>query len=130
MQIQNAGIVIVAIILALGFAYALYIAVTYFVTSDKAKHYCAGRTAALQQARLEKDRLTTADLQTLLDITNTLRLAHSTWLPMPGTEPVRARVVIQLTALNKIASRMGNEPSAYQAMPTDAAPRPAEGEAA
>lgn len=130
MQMQNAGIVIIAIIIAAGFTYALYILATYFITSDKARHFRDGFTTGLRQARLESDRLKTSDLNTLLAITNTLRLAHSTWLPMQGTEPVRARVVTQLAALNEIAKRIGYEIQTDLVKPTAAEYTSEKGEAA
>jgi hypothetical protein len=106
----------IAAILALGMAYAFYLFVVYAVTSNHARHFGEGHAAGLHQARFENSALTTADLEMLLAITNTLRLAHSTWLPMVGTEPHQARVVAQLTALNKIAIRIRDHVEPDQVM--------------
>jgi hypothetical protein len=105
MQIQHIAILIVA----LGLAGGLYLSVVYALTGAKSRHYRAGLIAGRLQARTENNALTLADLQTLVDISNTLRLAHSTWFPMPGTEPQRNRVVDQLAALHKIAIRVRNQ---------------------
>jgi hypothetical protein len=123
MQLLNVGLIIVAIILAGGFAYGMYLLAVYAITSDHARHYSDGRTAGLRQARLEKDGLTAADLQTLLAIATTLRVAHNTWLPMQGTELFRSRVVSQLAALNKIATRIRDQVEPSQPMPVAVNPQ-------
>jgi len=123
MQLLNVGLIIVAIILAGGFAYGMYLLAVYAITSDHARHYSDGRAAGLHQARLEKDGLTAADLQTLLAIATTLRVAHGTWAPMQGTEPYRARVVSQLAALNKIATRIRDQVEPGQTVPVAVNPQ-------
>lgn len=130
MQLQNIALIIIAIIISSGVSYALFIIARYAITSDHARHYNDGKALGVQQGRAEVGGLLVTDLQTLADITNTLRLAHSTWLPIIGTEPHRARVVAQLKALNSIAARIRSEIQPEHATPS-AAPAPsASGEAA
>lgn len=50
--------------------------------------------------------LSDGDVQTFLDIVQTLSVAHKTWLPMTGTEPWRMRAKAQVEALNQIANRL------------------------
>ncbi|OSR76158.1 hypothetical protein BV326_00455 [Pseudomonas syringae pv. actinidiae] len=53
--------------------------------------------------------LTKADLQVLLDTAITLGLAHKTWTPIKGTEPLRTRATTQLQELNAIVLRILGE---------------------
>lgn len=109
MQTQNIAVIVIAILMTSGLAYAIHLATARAITRGHAKHYKDGEHAGIQQGRAHVSGLVAADLHTLLAITETLRLAYRTWLPLQGTEPHRARVVAQLKLLNNIASRIRSD---------------------
>jgi len=80
------------------------------VADDRRRQFAHGRAMGRVEGRSEKlsehNALQQSDLQTLVDISTTLNVAHKFWLPIPGTEPYRRRVVDHMNALSRIATRI------------------------
>jgi hypothetical protein len=80
------------------------------LAKDRRFQFEQGRASGRIEARSEKlsahNALQHQDLQTLVDISTTLNVAHKFWLPIAGTEPYRRRVVEHMNALSQIATRI------------------------
>ncbi|WP_110951289.1 hypothetical protein [Pseudomonas bohemica] len=100
------------LILALGvaLAFVLFRITTKALAKDRrfqfAQGIAAGRIEGQSEKLSEHNALQQADLQTLIDVSTTLHVAHKFWTPITGTEPYRRRVVEHLKALNRIATRI------------------------
>lgn len=86
---------------------------------DRARQFAEGQAAGRVEGRSEVEGLINKDLQLLLEITNTLQLAHKTWLSLPGTEPYRGKVITQLDELRKVALRIRDQGPTQQAESVD-----------
>lgn len=95
---------------------------TKALAKDRRFQFAQGRAAGRIEARSAKlsahNALQQQDLQTLVDISSTLNVAHKFWLPITGTEPYRRRVVEHMAALSKIATRV----KALDQTPSDTQP--------
>lgn len=100
------------LILALGvaLAFGLFRIATKALAKDRRFQFAQGKAAGRIEGQSEKlsehNALQQADLQTLIDVSTTLHVAHKFWTPITGTEPYRRRVVEHLQALNRIATRI------------------------
>jgi len=106
------------IILALGaaLAFSLFRIAVRAIAKDRHYQYAEGKAAGRIEGRSERlsehNSLQLADLQTLLEISNTLHVAHKTWRAIPNTEKYRARVTEHLNDLNAIAKRIRDREAA------------------
>jgi hypothetical protein len=100
------------LILALGvcLAYSLFRITAKALAADRRFQFAQGKAAGRIEARSEQlsdhNAIQRGDLQTLIDVSTTLHVAHKFWTPITGTEPYRRRVVEHLEALNRIATRI------------------------
>lgn len=83
------------------------------VTKDRLYQFAQGKAAGRIEGRAERvsehNALQMADLHTLLEISNTLHVAHKTWRAIPHTEKYRAQATQHLNDLNKIAKRIRDQ---------------------
>lgn len=105
---QPMHFLILALAAVLGFS--LIRITTKALAKDRRYQFAQGKAVGRIEAQSEKlsahNALQQQDLQTLVDISTTLNVAHKFWLPMTGTEPYRRRVEEHLKALNRIATRI------------------------
>jgi hypothetical protein len=108
---QTTHFLILALVIAL--VTSLFLITIKALAADRRRQFAAGKTAGRIEGRSarvsEHNALQLADLQTLLEISNTLHVAHQTWCALPNTDAYRARVAVNLKALDKIARRIREE---------------------
>jgi hypothetical protein len=101
---------LLTLILVVILAFSLARIATRALAKDRRYQFAQGRAAGRIEGRSEKlsahNALQQEDLQTLVDISTTLNVAHKFWLQLPGTEPYRLRVVEHMNALSWIATRI------------------------
>jgi len=109
---QPIHFLVLALVTAL--IYSLFRIGVKAVTRDRLYQFAEGKAAGRIEGRIEgraergseHNALQMADLHTLLEISNTLHVAHKTWRAIPHTEKYRAQATQHLNDLNKIAKRI------------------------
>lgn len=83
------------------------------IAKDRRYQFAQGKAAGRIEGRTDRvsehNALQMSDLQTLLEISNTLHVAHKTWRAIPHTEKYRAQATKHLNDLNTIAKRIRDE---------------------
>jgi hypothetical protein len=108
---QPIHFLVLALVTAL--IYSLFRIGVKAVTKDRLYQFAEGKAAGRIEGRAERvsehNALQMADLHTLLEISNTLHVAHKTWRAIPHTEKYRAQATQHLNDLNKIAKRIRDQ---------------------
>lgn len=99
--------------LATALIYSLFRIGVKAITKYRLYQFAEGKAAGRIEGRAERvsehNALQMADLHTLLEISNTLHVAHKTWRAIPHTEKYRAQATQHLNDLNKIAKRIRDQ---------------------
>lgn len=99
--------------LGMALAYSLFRISVKAIANDRRYHFAEGKAAGRIEGRAERvtehNALQMADLRTLLEISNTLHVAHKTWRAIPHTDKYQAQATKHLNDLNRIAKRIRDE---------------------
>lgn len=99
--------------LGMALAYSLFRIAAKALAADRRYQFAEGKAAGRVEGRADRlsehNALQMADLHTLLEISNTLHVAHKTWRAIPHTEKYRAQATKHLNDLNQIAKRIRDQ---------------------